>query len=194
MGFNSSSSSSSRISSSIPSISLNSAGFISQMNKPPEIKNKPNQPPLNITGEFTTAGVGISFSKFYGEFFLNVFQDYKVIVVNDKNPLLSRIFFDLNHCYKGVFGKFLNLLDFTAMSSKTLRHLNRAVFSLTMPDETMNNIVEDQKQAASKQYFRDEIVGWCGHLWDGLMVENPKLNLRQEVFEMLVSISIALGA
>ncbi len=161
--------------SSIRSLALNSTGFMNSTNKPmpisPEIKNLER---LTLRRKFTKNGIYIAFPKDYYQFFLQEFQEYKNLV----QILNSKIFFSLDACEAGMFGHFLNLIETPVKWFRAVGHLNKLVYALTIPEDTLNKIMGKDNQAELKEKFRDETARLCAFTFDGLIEESSKPDLK----------------
>lgn len=177
-----SSSASNFSSSSIPSLALNPTGFMNSTNKPmlisPEIKYPER---LTLSRMFTKNGIYITFPNDCYEFFSQEFQEYKDLVLISKQDIYSsEIFFSLNACEAGMFGHFFNLIETPVKRLPAVGYLNKLVYALTIPEDTLNKIVGKDNQAELKEKFRDETARRCAFTFDGLIEEssNPDLKLK----------------
>ena len=162
-------------SSSNSSIASNQAGFINSLNPAPLQEIKFDKP-LTLTGDFTEAGVGITFPRSYNDLFLKVFQGENVLIVEEDSDSL-RLFLSAENCQSGLFGRVLKLFEFGEQASDMPFNLNLDVIKLTMPDKILNEILKDN-QPIKKQAFRVSTAQSCTDMFQFLM-KLAKLNRIQ---------------
>ncbi len=158
------------------SLASNPTGFMSSQNKPfLDIKNLE---PLILKGEFNETGVSIYFPDAYQDFFSQVFQEGVQILEKDKLTPNPRIFFSLEACKAGLFGQFLQLFEFSTGEDKlnNIRYLNlnRMVYTLTMPVDTLNELVS-KNQSGLTEKLKDQTIEFCESMFKGLVNPAPKL-------------------